>query len=104
VLAKVMESAHHVQPIVDTQLLAYMYRIYIEVLRRAGENPAVNSIGTSALGTWQRTAKNMQRKLDRVAMWDLLFYTAVQQDCWEDVRFVCELPIIIGFVQCIDRT
>jgi N-terminal acetyltransferase B complex non-catalytic subunit len=71
-----MEKAH-LQPISDTQLLAYMYRMYIEVLRRAEGTPRVNSIGNAALGTWQATAKNMQRKLDRIAMWDLLFYTVL---------------------------
>jgi N-terminal acetyltransferase B complex non-catalytic subunit len=30
----------------------------------------------------------MQRKNDRMALWDTLFYTAMQEDCWEDARFV----------------
>jgi N-terminal acetyltransferase B complex non-catalytic subunit len=91
-----MEAAH--QPsIVDTQLLAYMYRIFIEVLRRKEQTPTVNSIGNAALGTWQSAAKNMKRKLDRIALWDLLFYTAMREDCWEDVRLVSGPPTIFDF-------
>jgi hypothetical protein len=84
-----MTNAHQL-PIVDTQLLAYMYQTFIEVLRRDEENPAVNSVGTTALSTWQSAAKSMQRKLDRIALWDLLFYTAMRADCWEDVRLVSD--------------
>jgi N-terminal acetyltransferase B complex non-catalytic subunit len=102
VLRNIMEKAH-LQPIGDTQLLAYMYRMYIEVLRRAEGTPRVNSIGNAALGTWQATAKNMQRKLDRIAMWDLLFYTAMGEDCWEDVRFVRGFPAVSNLIQRVDQ-
>jgi N-terminal acetyltransferase B complex non-catalytic subunit len=84
-----MVRAHQLS-IVDTQLLAYMYQTFIEVLRRDEKRPTVNTIGIAALGTWQSTAKSMQRKLDRIALWDLLFYTAMRADCWEDVRFVSD--------------
>ena len=66
-----------------------MYRLFLDASRRSmtgGLSSA--SVGTSALSHWASAAKTMQRKNDRMALWDTLFYTAMQEDCWEDARFV----------------
>jgi N-terminal acetyltransferase B complex non-catalytic subunit len=79
----------HQSPVTDTRLLVYMYETCIESLRRMNDKGlGFNSIGAVALGCWQSTAKNMDRKTDRMALWNTLFRTAMQEDCWEDVRVV----------------
>jgi N-terminal acetyltransferase B complex non-catalytic subunit len=67
-----------------------MYTLFIEALRRDRVGPGLNSAGNVALGCWQSTAKTLQSKTARMALWDVLFHTAMQEDCWEDVRFVSD--------------
>lgn len=78
----------------DTELLVYMYRVGIETIRRSQGGLSINlsSIGNLYLGTWQSTAKGMKNKKERMSLWNLLFSTAIQEDCWDDVRYVsCSL-------------
>ncbi|KAL5121989.1 methionyl-tRNA synthetase [Pleosporales sp. CAS-2024a] len=77
----------HSQPILDTELLSYMYKNTIEAVRRLTTDVTFNSVGTKVLGAWQTTAKNMKSKRDRISLWDLLFIVAMESDCWEDARF-----------------
>jgi hypothetical protein len=67
-----------------------MYKISLEATRRAG--PGLLTAGSAVLGCWQSTAKTILRKKDRAALWETLSLAAMQEDCWEDVRFVSYLP------------
>ncbi|KAH4609099.1 hypothetical protein HBH82_069530 [Parastagonospora nodorum] len=76
----------HQQPIMDTELLAYMYETFIAASRLETEDHHIATMGTEAFATWQATASRMKHKSERASLWDLLFSTAIQEDCWEDVR------------------
>jgi hypothetical protein len=85
-------AAVHQQKITDTRLLEYMYNTTVEALRRSEKNGITTaSTGVATLSCWQSTAKSMQRKNDRMALWDTLFAAAMREDCWEDARFVSYL-------------
>ncbi|KAF2033776.1 hypothetical protein EK21DRAFT_57934 [Setomelanomma holmii] len=75
--------------VTDTQLLSYMYRIFLESgRRRLQKGLSMASVGTTALNHWLAAAKTMQRKNERMGLWNELFYIAMQEDAWEDVRYV----------------
>ena len=78
----------------DTELLAYMYETFIAASRLETEDHHIATMGTEAFATWQATASRMKHKSERASLWDLLFSTAIQEDCWEDVRLVsCLTPL-----------
>ena len=86
----------HDQGLADTRLLSYLYRLGIEATRRSlSEARSLSSIGTELLKPWQHAAKSLDRRNDRLHLWDSLFNTAMREDCWEDVRFVSFLELII---------
>lgn len=51
-------------------------------------DPRVASVQSVFLKPWQGAVKALDRKSDRLEVWDTLFTTAMREDCWEDVRFV----------------
>ncbi|KAH7077321.1 N-acetyltransferase B complex non catalytic subunit-domain-containing protein [Paraphoma chrysanthemicola] len=78
----------HKSVVSDVRLLAYMYRLDLDTARQLSNSSlSVASAGAGALSHWLAAAKTIQRKNDRMTLWDTLFYTAMQEDCWEDVRF-----------------
>ncbi len=73
----------------DSRLLSYLYRLSIEATRRGLSSPSnISSVGTELLKPWQTTVKAIERRNDRLQLWDALFNTAMREGCWEDVRFV----------------
>jgi hypothetical protein len=72
-----------------------MYRVSIEAMRRT--TLGLLTTGSVILGCWQSAAKTLQRKKDRAALWETLSLTAMQEDCWEDVRFVSHMSHIGAF-------
>ncbi|KAF2832109.1 hypothetical protein CC86DRAFT_312914 [Ophiobolus disseminans] len=77
----------HKQPIAEFRLLAYMYKIYLEAIRRSHGSVQNVSVGVTAIECWQATAKTLRRRDDRMTLWNTLFRTALDEDLWEDVRF-----------------
>lgn len=94
-----VERAHQ-QPIMDTELLVYMYETLIAASRLENEDHHISTIGAEAFATWQATASRMKHKSERVSLWDLLFSTAIQEDCWEDVRLVSCLNTALTLAMC----
>lgn len=94
-----VERAHR-QPIMDNELLVYMYETFIAASRLETEDHHISTVGTEALATWQATASRMKHKSERASLWDLLFSTAIQEDCWEDVRLVSCLNFVLTFAVC----
>lgn len=95
VIAKSMKDVHK-QTVVDSRLLSYMYKTSLEATRRDTQTVVNFSAGSEILVCWQCAAKTLQRRDDRIALWDALFKTALQEDIWDDVRFVgvCSFPSI----------
>lgn len=75
-------------PIVDTQLLSYMYRLNTEAARRFTRFIDPFNSSTAVLSCWQRAAKTLKRKEDRMSLWNDFFKTALQEGLWDDVRMV----------------
>ncbi|KAH7391804.1 N-acetyltransferase B complex non catalytic subunit-domain-containing protein [Pyrenochaeta sp. MPI-SDFR-AT-0127] len=72
----------------DPRLLSYLYTLYVEAGRRSVPGAlSISSVGVDLLKPWQNAAKALDRKSDRLELWDTLFNTAMREDCWEDVRF-----------------
>ncbi|KAH9860569.1 hypothetical protein J1614_011900 [Plenodomus biglobosus] len=72
----------------DTRLLAYVYSLSAEAIRKTELDPdGIGSVGKDFLQPWQRVAKATERKADRLKIWDTLFTTASREDCWDDVQF-----------------
>jgi N-terminal acetyltransferase B complex non-catalytic subunit len=82
----------------DTQLLSYLYELYLEATRRArtskGQAMIINTAGKGVQQAWQSATKGAKSKIEQGDLWNAFFDVAVQEDCWEDVRFVSlSLPI-----------
>lgn len=86
----------HGLSILDTQLLAYMYRLTIEAYRRHLQEAFPLSAETRVISCWQRLAKTLKRKEDRMLLWNELFKVALQDYIWEDVRIVS--PSLLTYV------
>jgi len=78
----------HKMAILDTQLLSYMYKVFIEATRRKSQILEQYTIGTNARSCWQAAAKTFRHKDDRMSLWSDLFKVALQENVWDDVRFV----------------
>lgn len=48
------------------------------------------TVGPSVLSCWQSAANKLQRKEDRISLWNELFETALQEGLWDDVRHVSQ--------------
>ncbi|KAH9878562.1 hypothetical protein IAQ61_001834 [Plenodomus lingam] len=72
----------------DTRLLAYLYSLSVEAIRKTGkEAKGFGSVGQDFLKPWQTVVKAAGRKSDRLKIWDTLFTTASHEDCWDDVQW-----------------
>jgi N-terminal acetyltransferase B complex non-catalytic subunit len=78
----------HKQTISDIQLLSYMYKIYLEAIRRDTQTVQHVSVGPVILKCWQSAAKTIERRDERIELWGTLFKTALYEDLWDDARFV----------------
>lgn len=47
--------------------------------------------GEGVIKAWQNGAKSLSNRIARLELWNGLFVTAMQEDCWDDVRTVGEL-------------
>lgn len=74
----------------DPRLLSYLYKLCAEATRRTQSfGHSAITIGNEWLKPWQSAAKALNRKGDRLDLWNTLFLAAMREDLWEDVRFVC---------------
>ena len=55
------------------------------------KNVNISSVGTEGVKAWQNAATNCKTKRDRKELWDSFFDAAIREDCWEDVRIVCNI-------------
>jgi hypothetical protein len=69
-----------------------MYKITAEVTRRTVKVVVVSTLGPPVIACWQAAAKKLDRKSDRLELWNTLFTTALHEDIWEDVRLVSCSP------------
>ncbi|CAI6341606.1 unnamed protein product [Periconia digitata] len=73
-------------PITDVPLLCLIYSKLSEALRRRNSQPILASIGELGLKAWQNAAKALPTQAQRLSLWSELFISAMQEECWEDVR------------------
>jgi N-terminal acetyltransferase B complex non-catalytic subunit len=60
-----------------------MYKITAEVTRRTVKVVVVSTLGPPVIACWQAAAKKLDRKSDRLELWNTLFTTALHEDIWE---------------------
>jgi hypothetical protein len=70
-----------------------MYKLSIEAIRRTVDDPrCVVGLGKH-IATWTSAAKTMKHKSERIALWESLFFVAMQEDLWEDARIVSTISV-----------
>ncbi|PVI00260.1 hypothetical protein DM02DRAFT_593085 [Periconia macrospinosa] len=74
-------------PITDVPFLCFIYSKLSEALRRRNPHSVtLASVGELGLKAWQNAAKALPTHPQRLDLWSELFISAMQEDCWEDVR------------------
>jgi N-terminal acetyltransferase B complex non-catalytic subunit len=85
----------------DLTLLDYVYSLLLKATRKADpKNLTVSSVGTEGVKAWQNAAANCKTKRDRKELWDSFFDAAIREDCWEDVRIVCDTQSLPSHPMC----
>ncbi|KAF2474751.1 uncharacterized protein BDR25DRAFT_111755 [Lindgomyces ingoldianus] len=76
-------------PTTDPSLLSYIYFVILEATRIANipNSSNLSSAGDAALKAWHSAAKSLHSRKARLDLWSKLFVTAMEEDCWEDVRW-----------------
>jgi N-terminal acetyltransferase B complex non-catalytic subunit len=76
----------------DTLLLSHLYKLWLEAARRSRtsqEQPmTMNTAGQKFQQAWQSVTKAVKSKAEQEDLWLAFFNVALEEDCWEDVRFV----------------
>jgi hypothetical protein len=85
----------------DTLLLSHLYKLWLEAARRSRtsqEQPmTMNTAGQKFQQAWQSVTKAVKSKAEQEDLWLAFFNVALEEDCWEDVRFVSLSLHIVGF-------
>jgi hypothetical protein len=84
----------------DTLLLSHLYKLWLEAARRSRtsqEQPmTMNTAGQKFQQAWQSVTKAVKSKAEQEDLWLAFFNVALEEDCWEDVRFVSLSLHIVG--------
>jgi N-terminal acetyltransferase B complex non-catalytic subunit len=92
-------------PITDTRLLVYVYKTFANALRKeASGYPNLATTGPIVLKAWETAAKTLPSRKARLDFWSALFTSALREDCWEDVRWVCRAHVSSYRLVCFQLT
>lgn len=76
----------------DVLLLSYLYRLWLQAARRSrtiqGQSTTINTAGQKVQQAWQSVTKVVKTRAEQANVWHAFFDVALEEDCWEDVRFV----------------
>ncbi|KAJ5064549.1 hypothetical protein J3E74DRAFT_402994 [Bipolaris maydis] len=71
----------------DIRLLAYLYRLFAEAMRRSSvANSCISGLGNENSKVWLSASKTLSPQ-ERQELWSTLGKAAWREECWEDFRF-----------------
>lgn len=71
----------------DIRLLAYLYRLFAEAMRRSSAaNSCISGLGNENSKVWLSASKTLSPQ-ERQELWSALGKAAWREECWEDFRF-----------------